>query len=435
MSRQSRARARARNEHGFTLLELVVAMTIFGIVMLGIAATLGTGLALTRTNRHRSVAANLAAQEMDAVRSADFDSIVASAATVDVDGITYTVVREATWVAKSATAGPCDGGGSPQVLRVRVSVTWPDMRGVAPVASDTTLTPPVGSYDPNTGHIGVKVLDRDAGNLFNVPVVVTGPSNRNAPTNSDGCAFFAFLPAGTYTVELGSVGYVDRQSNPEPSQTLGVTVGNISSVQFDYDQAASLELTLQTDYANPSPDDLPITVASPQLVPNGLKSYAGTGTVRTIADLFPFLEGYNAWAGSCADADPEGRIIEDVGGNPVDAGPYWPGATREALIEVQGGQVSTRTVHLHDADVTVTDALGLPIAGAEVVATHAPDNLCDTGETHVAGTTDPAGVLRVALPYGTWELSVTGWTAVGAWPEAVIDPNAHTPVAVVAVAQ
>jgi hypothetical protein len=259
--------------------------------------------------------------------------------------------------------------------------------------------------------------------VFNAPVTITGPESHTAPTNSDGCAFFAFLAAGTYTVQLGSTGYVDQQSNPAPSQTLGVSIGNISSVQFDYDAAAALQLTLQSDAAFAPPADLPITVENPHIVPNGLKLYPGTGTTRTITGLFPFLDGYHVWAGGCADADPEGQIVgTDGGGNPVQLGPYWPGATREAEIEVQPGGTATQSVRLRDAQLHVTQA-GVPLAGRTVRVTHFADNICGSNEVHTAGVTDATGTVSVALPYGTWRVTVTGKSPVGAWPDAVLDPT------------
>ena len=89
------------DESGMTLLELVVAFLIFGILMLGIAHTMGSALSMTRTNRHRSVAANLASERMDTIRSMDFASIAASTQTVDIDGITYTVDTSRYWVPKT----------------------------------------------------------------------------------------------------------------------------------------------------------------------------------------------------------------------------------------------------------------------------------------------------------------------------------------------
>lgn len=421
-----------RDESGMSLLEIVVAMTIFAIMMLGAAQTIGSALSLTRTNRHRSVAANLAAQEMDAIRSADFTSIVAQTSTVSVDNVPYTVSREVTWVATSATSGPCDASaGSPELLRVRVSVAWANMRGVQPVVSDTTLTPPIGAYDPNTGHVGVKVLDRDAAPAFNVPVTVTGPVTRNAPTNSDGCAFFGFLPEGTYTVTLSGAGYVDRQSNASPSQTAAVTIGEITAVQFDYDRAASLELTPLSDVAYPIPAPMPLTIANSALLPAGRKTYSGSGVPRTIGDLFPFLDGYQVWAGSCADADPEADILD---GDGLPIGKVWPGATRDPIISVEGGTTATANVHMHDAQILATDSLGGPLAGVTVVATHEPDSACETGETLTLGVTDAAGNLNVAVPFGTWELSLDGFLPpTGGWATVVIDPNAHAPVPVTVV--
>ena len=42
------------------------------------------------------------------------------------------------------------------------------------------------------------------------------------------------------------------------------------------------------------------------------------------------------------------------------------------------------------------------------------------------GTTDATGLLNAALPYGTWQLSVTGHTALTTWPSLVLDPTAVT---------
>jgi hypothetical protein len=404
-----------------TLLELVVAITVFAVMMAGISATIGQGLNLSRSNRHRSVAANLASEEMDVVRSSSFTSLAPRTVTQTVSGVPYTVRRDLTWVSKSATSGPCDGsGGTPQVLRVRVRVTWPKMAGVRSVRADTILTPPVGAYDPNSGHIAVKVLNRDAQPQESAIVTVNGPQNKTLPTNTDGCAFFAFLPAGTYTVTLNTVGYVDRQSNSTPAQTLGVNVGAVSSVQFDYDRAASINATIAASDGGSVPNDLPIVLANTQYLPNGRRTFAGTGTARTIPNLFPALEGYESWVGECADADPEG--IKIVGA--VTYGAYWPGATRVEPVAPAGGSSANVTITIPTVGVHVHGSTGAGIAGATVVAVHAADNVCASGATHTLGTTDANGDLVAALPYGTWTLQVTGRTALAAWPQLVVDPTA-----------
>jgi type II secretory pathway pseudopilin PulG len=404
-----------------TLLELVVAFTIFGILMLGIAHTMGTGLGLTRTNRHRSVAANLASQQMDTVRSTDFAAISNSTTSVDVDGIEYSVETRRQLVPKSSTNGPCDGTADPAVLRVDVRVTWTDMNGIPPVESNTIITPPVGSYDPLTGHIGIKVFDRDADPVFNAPVTIAGQGTEY--TNTDGCAFFAFLPAGSYTVQLGTVGWVDRQSNATPSQVVGVTIGNTSNVQFDYDEEATFDVSFVSDLGYAPPASLDVTVYNPQLLPNGRKAIAGTGSPRSVTGLFPFLEGFQMWAGRCADSDPE----------------FFPGGSRGDTLDAVAGAVTPATVRLRDAEITVVDAGGVPIAGALVHIEHGepysmpappPDSVCASGTTYEAGTTGATtpGRLDAALPYGTWTITVDGRLPVGAWPVITLDPTGTGPV-------
>jgi type II secretory pathway pseudopilin PulG len=418
------ARAARFGEEGLTLLELVVALSVFAVVTGGIAATIDSGLTLTRNNRERSVAANLASQEMDTVRSTDFTAIAARTVTQDVDGTTFTIDRELTWVAKNATNGPCDGTNqNPELLRVRVLVTWPNMRGVAPVTSDTTMAPPVGAYSANSGHIAVKVLDANAAGEFGTSVSITGPMSESEPTNDDGCAFFAFLTPGSYSVVLNTVGYVNRQGVQHPSQTVGVTSGNVSSVQFDYDQATTLSLTFAPSAGGTPPNDLGISLGNTQFQPTGVALYPGSGLSRSIGNLFPAADGYTAWAGSCADADPEGQ---QVGGG----GPYWPGGQRDDPLEAPAGGTTVGTVALASATVTVKSTGSLPVVGATVVATHAADSMCAAGETHTLGTTDATGTLLTALPYGTWKLTVTGRTAAPSWPSLVLDPTAATPPAV-----
>jgi prepilin-type N-terminal cleavage/methylation domain-containing protein len=408
-----------RDEAGFTIIELVVALSVFALMAGSIALTIKSGLNLSRNNRNRSIAANLASQEMDAVRQAKFTTLPLGLvqSTQSVDGVGYTVKRESEWVAINASSGPCDAqGGNPQVLRVTVSVYWPNQGGVPPATSSTELTPPVGAYDPNSGHIAVKVLDRNAAPAAADPVTVTGPGvNRTITTSSDGCAFFDHLVANTYTVTLGAAGFVDRQGTPSPNQSVSVVVGAVASVAFDYDQAATLALTLTPSGGGTIPLTLPVSVGNNAFLPSGSKTFSGNGLVRSISNLFPFLSGYEVWAGDCADADPEGQ-------KPLSGGAYWPGAQRAPALEATPGGTTTGTVTVPSFEVDVTKA-GLPHGPDSVVAVHGSDNGCGSGETVALGLTGVNGKLQAALPYGTWTIQVTGHSPAGSWPTLVLDPN------------
>ena len=89
------------------------------------------------------------------------------------------------------------------------------------MTSQTLLTPPAGSGDPNDGHILVQAFDRDALPLAGQTVSLTGPESASQTTTSDGCAFFAYLDPGTYTASLSTTGYVDRQGGQPASQSVG----------------------------------------------------------------------------------------------------------------------------------------------------------------------------------------------------------------------
>ncbi len=413
-----------------TLLELVVAMTILALLMTGLAATIGSGLTLVRNNRNRSVAANLASQEMDTVReiaAASFTSLAPAVTTQVVGGVPYTVNRELTWVGNNASTGPCDAPNqTPQVLRVHVWVDWPDRAGAEPATADSELTPPVGAYSTSTGHIAVSVIDSDAQPLYGIGVTITGPTAQSLPTNSSGCAFFAFIPPGTYTVALNAAGYVDRQGQANPSQTVGVSVGQVSSVQFDYDRAATIQATFAAANGGVVPNDLPITIANTILLPTGTALRTGTGSTRTLGNLFPANDGYAMWAGKCADADPEGTTTGGAA--------FYPGATRDPPVEVDPAQTTNASVTLTPLQVHVTDQNGVAVSSRSVVLVHAADSVCSSGETHTVGTTDASGNLSLSLPFGTWQVQEQGHSPSGSWPTVTLSPLDSLPRATVTVA-
>jgi hypothetical protein len=147
-----------------------------------------------------------------------------------------------------------------------------------------------------------------------------------------------------------------------------------------------------------------------------VQAFPGTGVSRTIGNLFPASDGFSAWAGTCADADPEGE-------QPGTGGAYWDGGQRADPLEADGGSTTVGTVAVKSATITVLGPAGVPAVGVAVVATHAADSMCATGETHALGTTGAGGVLTTALPYGHWTLSVTGRIPATSYPQLVLDPT------------
>jgi prepilin-type N-terminal cleavage/methylation domain-containing protein len=378
-----------RPEDGMTLIEVVVAISLLAILMLGLGASLGAGLRVIRTDRQRVVAANLATQQMERLRSLPFTSVALgrTEVTETVDGVDYAVRQDVEWQDQGSDNGPCDGGTSLDFVRADVSVRWPNMSGVAPVRSQTLLTPSAGSFDPAKGNIAVQLRNRDAADLEGVPVKATGPSGTfTRSTTASGCAFFPNLTPGSYTLSLSSVGYVDGQGVASPSQSVTVSAGATQSRQFDYDQGATLAVTMSAPGGGTVPSALAVTLGNTHYPTPRYKTFTGTGTSRTIANLFPYPEGYQMWAGECSDAKPPTATDDAIDG-PV-ATP--PGLTTTATL-----QIPTVTLQVLRA--------GVPVPGVAVTAVH-DTSTCTS--SFVVGTTDATGTVKAVVPFGRWQFKV-----------------------------
>ena len=422
---------RFRRQDGFSLIELMLAIIVLAIAMGAVAMTLGSTIRHSTNAASRSVGSGLVGEEIDKVRQqarSDFTTLPLGQTVTNrkVDGVVYTVTRDSEWVSAGSTTDSCSATATGVAyLRVKVIVTWAGMKASAPANAETVLTPPVGAYDPTKGHVAVKVRDRDAVGEASVRVKLKQGATVIAQqdTASDGCAFFAYKTPGAYTIELNETGYVDGQSVQAPTQPVNIVEGTVTSIGFDYDVRAALYLT-RVDATGSSasiPTNVGTMIAHPQLLPNKQKFYpTSSNSPQWIDYIFPYAAGYEAWAGGCADADPEGTVLS--GGAPV---PLYPGIDRDAAIPVLGGFYTPRNIRMASVLVRVTRADGSPLNDADVRLVHAVDGVCTSGETLTySDKTDSSGLLRVALPLGHWTVQVSGRSPkVGtSWPQIDINP-------------
>ena len=219
-------------------------------------------------------------------------------------------------------------------------------------------------------------IDENPAPIWNWPVVRSRTSTLTSTNSSE-------LPRA---VEIVKAGFVNGQGIALPSSAVTALEGSVSSVEFDYDAKSQLRLTRvdATSTGSAIPTDAAVVIGNPQLTPNKKRVYPAVDADPTLVidDLFPYTAGYEAWVGDCADADPESEVLI----NPADpdAGTMrrYSGADRDPAIPVVAGSATLQNVRMASLPIEVrTNMLGLPVAGATVRLTHAPDELCSGGAT------------------------------------------------------
>ena len=298
-------------ESGWALVETLVSAVLLIVVALAIASSLDTASRASGENKQRAVAASLAERDQERMRGMDptalsnYHPLPTNVTTPD--GGIYAVASRADWIRDSTNAPEsCTSNTSqPEYLRITSTVTSRAVGSdIAPVTSAGIVTPSVGTFGPGLGTFTVEVVDRNAAKVPNMPVTTSGTRVFSDLTNSLGCAVFGYIPIGAYTGTATVAGWVDRDGNPTATGSATVSQGNVSTVQLTYDVAGSLAVTLD----GAAPIGAKLNVSQPAFVtPHTLTPAitAGQTAVPTIGSLFPFkISPYNAYVGSCSDADP-----------------------------------------------------------------------------------------------------------------------------------
>ena len=112
-------------QEGYSVVELVAAVTIFALVFAAVSLGIGRALDVTRNNRNRTTAAYLAASELEGVRSTSFDQVALGQTVCSYQTPSptcsvpspYTVTRDVSWVAPTATSSAMKRQGQEAALQ------------------------------------------------------------------------------------------------------------------------------------------------------------------------------------------------------------------------------------------------------------------------------------------------------------------------------
>jgi Tfp pilus assembly protein PilV len=431
--------SRSGSADGFTVVEVVVAITILLVALLSAALLIENGIAVSGNTRNRVVAANLATAAMENVRGlaadpAKFTTIPQGTtyyqgADQNVNGIQFKVTQEVEFVGRDSTTSSCDSPGTPaseQIMQVSQTVTWPNMGGTQPVRQVTTLAPPVGAYSASSGSLAVKVYNAASKPDGGVSVQITGPETKTLATTSEGCAYFDFITPGTYTATIVSGGVSDQEL-ASPVQTASVVIGQTTPLQFQYDAPATIDATFpspsNTAGAPPYATGMSISVGNTGLQPYRQFSFPATTTGDTTSspDLYPYASGYTVFAGNCTDNNPNGI---DTNGNA-----FYPTAG-DAPVSVAANTTTPVTVPLYTLAIHVQNAAATPVdsvvpTAGETAAFGAPYTAVCTNGTATAApptlglaTTSATGDSTTALPLGHWTITAKCTAGAPACPTA-----------------
>ncbi len=408
--RRALRQASQRRDAGFTLVEVMMAVVILGILAASVLGLILNAQSQEVTNRARIAASNLAAREIDLIRDEFHRSHTApveiatygtavnphplDGATLSptyagggadeplvLDNIQFTVTRSVEWNLFKDGQSACEGGElvSYPTLGVTVTVTWPHMGSVKPVTSTTQLAPDKGFGVPSTdSFVAVAVYDQDGQPSAGRTVQVTGGGQtKTQPTDASGCAVVEVSPAATgtdYTASVIADGYVDISSQPNPSKNVG-TLGRgqlNNNVQFQIAKAGTIHVDLVDSAGHPvtsPPANAVVTLTSAEA--------GGTTSTISVPITGSSVERANLWP----------AVYGAYYGQTAPAGGYQSG-------ELTAGGTLSLTVTLRLATGTVTNL----VPGTQVWAVAGSPSACTTTGAISLGTADAGG--NLALPGG-----------------------------------
>ncbi|GGK93904.1 prepilin-type N-terminal cleavage/methylation domain-containing protein [Curtobacterium luteum] len=415
-----RLRAARESEEGFTIIEVMVAMTIFAMIAAGVAAGIVSTLYLTQDNRSREAALNLANQAIDLARSTkDVFTLDDDTSSQNVGNQSFTIKQTTNWINSDGTDTPNSCGAGSGVLaykRVSVTVSWTS--GTSPrqksVVLDTLISPSSAVSSANASTIVIGVRTANGGPNSGVAVTITPVSggasslaNPPAATDSNGCSYAVGVTPGTYRVTISKAGNVDPLGATAPYYSVATVAGGVGNRTFLYGQAITATfgspLNLKDGVTAKLPASLPV-------------SYEYNGIVNTFqtttATVFPYQ--WNVIAGgltsTCTDVDPTNWPTSNKLATSPNIFNASDGTTPGFLPTTTLTATARAPMGIIDVKMGGIDTvLAATVKNTSAVAGGDPG--CSPSTTYYFTGMTPSKATTIALPFGTWTLR--GTTAIG----------------------
>ena len=310
---RARVAACLRAERGDTLIEVLVAALLVALIATASLTGFGAVSDVAGNQRNEEQAATLAQQDQARLRGLTITQLSGAlgnqAATTVIDGTTYTVTSKSQFVSGASGSASCSTSGTTgnaDEVATTSTVTWAPLNdGRPPVIVHGIITPAQG------GSLIVSAVDQNGNGLAGVTATVTGPTTVSPlTTDSSGCAVFAGLAGGTYTVSYSDPGYVDKNGNPPASWTgLVTSTQTTAATQLQLAQDGAISATFTTFFNGSSQPATSDTFVASNSVGGITPRVFGTDSTPTNnaysssivspTTVFPFPSAYSAYAGTC----------------------------------------------------------------------------------------------------------------------------------------
>jgi prepilin-type N-terminal cleavage/methylation domain-containing protein len=344
---------RGREQHGFTLIEVLMSALIVTLIAGAVAGGLMANVKATGDQHRRTEAQALAQQDQERLKGLSTEQLdnLSQTYTSTQDNYRFTVSSRA-WYLNSTSGASCSssGGAGATYFKTISTVSWTDPTGTArTLATDeSVITPPAG------GSILAQFHDQTTAPLSGVSVAATGPESDAATSDGNGCTIFTGLDTGAYNLAFTDNGYVDPNGNASPlTDTTTVASTGIATPSKGNPIEMGLGGGISASFAV---DGTGTAFAAPALSwygsgggysmsnyrsndPTGSSSYTTLPTTTVAAanqptapagGLFPFASlnptsytnNYQVWAGKCRQEQPPAG---------TDVASVTPGATSGSM--------------------------------------------------------------------------------------------------------
>jgi prepilin-type N-terminal cleavage/methylation domain-containing protein len=336
---------RGRAEHGFTLIEVLVAALLVLIISAGVATALVSATDFSSHVRRSSQANAVAQQDQERLKSMSDSQLTSlhQTRTVTLNNTKFTVVSSASFIDSNGNSSCTSKAEAYFKLSSTVSSGATTNNPGQTFTAETLITRPLA------GTLVVPVQNELNGPLSGAAVSVAGQNTgdtASATTDQNGCAAFAGLPTDGYTVTATAIGYVSVDGNASATETASVNQTTLTPANtLILGLAGQIRVQFMTRGTSTIYDGQ-TTVAGHGLAPSAYElSYYGSGngnnmttfacqlpsgpdctgsgspltfgpvsgaSTFALSNLFPFYinpttqynNNYQLWAGACEQEQP-----------------------------------------------------------------------------------------------------------------------------------